>query len=414
MQPSEPLRVGFVVKRYPRYSETFIVREILAHEAAGLEIVIFAMRPPNDTHFQDLIARVRAPVRYLHFPAEGLISPNATNLPLSATHFWDALRTASQAFPHLWSELAEIGDAEARDVYQALILAGELAAKRIAHLHAPFAHDMATVARLASRLTGVPFSFTARAKDIFLDTVQPEDLRRKLRDATGAVTISAFHLEHLRKSYPEYAHKIQHIYNGLNLEEFQYRSPADRPLTILGVGRLIEKKGFRDLIDACAILAKRGRNFGCRIIGEGPLWADLAGQIDSLGLRETVKMLGPLPQNEVMQAMLNAGVLAMPCIVAPDGDRDGLPNVIQEALAVGTPVISTDVTGIPEVVRDGETGLQVPQHDPPALAAAIERLLLDPALRVRLATGARKMMERDFDIHRNTERRRAIFRNGKV
>ncbi len=410
MPPPEPMRIGYVVKRYPRYSETFVVREILAHEQAGCEIVIFALRPPNDTHFQDLIARVRAPVHYVHFPSEGLISPNATTLPLTATHFWQALQTAGETYPNLWPALGDIGDADARDVFQALLVAREVGARRIHHLHAPFAHDVATVARLISLLTGVPFSFTARAKDIFHESVRADDLRHKLRDAAGVVTVSAFHLDYFRQTYGEFAHKIQHIYNGLDLEEFQFESPEARPPVILGVGRLVEKKGFGDLIDACAILAKRGRAFRCRIVGEGLLWPQLAAQIERLGLRERVAMVGPLPQNDVIKAMRHAAVLAMPCIVASDGDRDGLPNVIQEALALGTPVVSTDVAGIPEVIRNDETGLQVPQRHALALANACDRLLHDTALRVRLANNGRRLIEAKFNIRHNCERRRALFR----
>jgi glycosyltransferase involved in cell wall biosynthesis len=179
---------------------------------------------------------------------------------------------------------------------------------------------------------------------------------------------------------------------------------------ILAVGRLVEKKGFGDLIEACGILERQGRRFGCRIVGAGALAADLQGRIHRWGLADRVELVGPRPQNEVIEEMRNAAVLAVPCIVGQDGDRDGLPNVIQEAFALGTPVVSTDVTGIPEVVRDGETGLQIPQRDPQALAHALERLLLDPALRVRLARGARRLIEAEFDIRRNSARRRALFR----
>jgi glycosyltransferase involved in cell wall biosynthesis len=140
------------------------------------------------------------------------------------------------------------------------------------------------------------------------------------------------------------------------------------------------------------------------------LKADLRARIERLGLQTRVKLVGPLPQAEVIREAHNAAVLAAPCVVGKDGDRDGLPNVIQEALALGTPVVSTDVTGIPEVVRDGETGLQVPQRDPAALAAALERLLVDPDLRVLLAESGRRLIEAEFNIRRNTERRRAMFR----
>jgi glycosyltransferase involved in cell wall biosynthesis len=410
MPPGEPLRVGFVVKRYPCYSETFIVREILAHEQAGLEVEIYSLWPTRDAHFQDLTARVRGDVNYLYLPTDGLSSEVLSSRTLSAASFWRAIQVTSQVFPNLWTALAEEQDAEARDVYLALQLAREVARKNIHHLHATFASDAATVARLAARFSGVPYSLTARAKDIFHETVRSDDLRRKLRDAAGVITISDFHLDYLRKTYGLLAARAQRVYNGLDLDEYSFQSPYRRPRVVLAVGRLVEKKGFADLIDAAALLAARGCQFRCRIVGAGALQADLEAQIGRLGLRDQVELVGPLPAAEVIQEMRRAAVLAMPCLIGQDGDRDGLPNVIQEALALGTPVISTDVTGIPEVVRHEETGLQVPQRDPPALAAAVERLLDDADLRVRLATQARRFMEAEFDIHRNTERRRAMFR----
>jgi colanic acid/amylovoran biosynthesis glycosyltransferase len=410
MPPPEKLRVGYVVKRYPRYSETFIVREILAHEQAGLAIEIFSLRPPNDGYFQDLIARVRGRVNYLYLPADGLLPEPLAGATLTASHFWKALLEASRSLPGLWAALDEMREEQARDVYQALQLAREVRQKNLHHLHAPFASDAATVARLGARLAGVTYSFTARAKDIFHDSVCSDDLGRKLRDAAGVVTISDFHLDYLRATYGSLAAHVQRIYNGLDLQEFPYQTPYQRPAVIVAVGRLVEKKGFGDLIEACALLAARKRAFRCRIIGGGRLRGALEAQIVRLGLETQVELAGPLPQALVIKEMHNAAVLAAPCIVGADGDRDGLPNVIQEALALGTPVVTTDVTGIPEVVRHGATGLQVPQRDPASLSAALEQLLTDRDLRVRLAAAGRRLIEAEFDIHRNTERRRAIFR----
>jgi colanic acid/amylovoran biosynthesis glycosyltransferase len=405
----EPLRVGFIVRRYPRHSETFIVREILAHEQAGLAIEIFSLRPPIDRHFQELIGRVRAPVNYLCLPAEGLIAEQLASATLTVSYFWKALADASAVLPGLWAALEEARHEEARNVYQAVLLARQVRLKGISHLHATFANDAATVARHAARFAGVSYSLTARAKDIFHETVQPDDLRRKFQEANGVITVSDFHLAYLRKTYGPAAGRVQRIYNGLDLDEFSYRAPHDRPPVVLAVGRLVEKKGFEDLIDACAILAGRGRPFRCRLIGAGALQDALQARIESRGLKDCVELIGPRPQREVIQEMQRAAVLACPCVIGKDGDRDGLPNAIQEALALGTPVVSTDVTGIPEVVRDGETGLMVPQHDPPALAVACERLLWDPDLRVRLAARARRLIEEEFDIRRNCARRRAIF-----
>jgi glycosyltransferase involved in cell wall biosynthesis len=349
-------------------------------------------------------------VNYLYFPSNNSLPEGSISAILTANNLWKALHDAAAELPGLWPALEEAQNVEARNVYQSLILAVAVKRKGINHLHAPFASDACTVAWLAARFAGIPYSFTARAKDIFHENVRPDDLRCKLHEAAGVVTISEYHLDYLRSTYGALAAKVQRVYNGLDLEEFPYRPPYDRPPVVLAVGRLVEKKGFGDLVDACSILAGRCREFRCRIIGVGALQEELGAQIDRLGLREHVALVGPLPQGEVIREMHRAAVLAMPCVIGKDGDRDGLPNVIQEALALGTPVVTTDVTGIPEVVRDNETGLQVPQHDPPALAAAIDRLLADPELRVRLASRGRRLIEAEFDIRRNTENRRAMFR----
>jgi glycosyltransferase involved in cell wall biosynthesis len=410
MLRTDSFRVGYVVKRYPCYSETFIVREILAHERAGLEIEIFSLRPTSDGHFQDLIARVRGRVNYLYLPGDGLLPEALAAASLTAGHFWKSVAETAIELPEICGPLSELQEEEARYVYQALAVAREVRRKQIDHLHAPFAHEATTVARLAAKIAGVSYSFTARAKDIFHDRVRSDDLKRKLHDASGVITISEFHLDYLRHEYGPLADKVIRVYNGLDLEEFAYSEPRDRPPVILAVGRLVEKQGFGDLIDACEILARQGHRFGCRIVGAGALAVDLERRVQRAGLADRIELIGPRPQNEVSDEMRNAAVLAAPCIVGADGDRDGLPNVIQEAFALGTPVVSTDVTGIPEVVRDGETGLQVPQRDPEALAEALQRLLLDPALRVRLARAARRLIEAEFDIRRNSARRRALFR----
>jgi len=264
---AESLRVGYVVKRYPCFSETFIVREILANEKAGLDIEIFSLRPTKDGQFQDLIARVRAPVNYLFLSSDGSGSEG-----LSVSNFWRRLRAIGDERPEIWGDLEAARDEEPRDVYLALTLAAEVRQKNIGHLHASFAHEPCTVTRLAARFAGVSYSFTARAKDIFHENVRPDDLRRKFRDAVGVVTISDYHLDYLRQAFGPLATHVQRIYNGLDLEEYPYASPGDRPPMILAVGRLVEKKGFADLIDACALLARRpGREFRCRIVGTGAL-----------------------------------------------------------------------------------------------------------------------------------------------
>ncbi len=290
-----------------------------------------------------------------------------------------------------------------------MLLARQAHLAGLHHLHAHFATSATSVARLAAFFAGVPYTFTAHAKDIFHESVQFDDLRRKLRDAAAAITVSDYNLDYLRETYGPATARLQRIYNGLDLARFPYAAPHYRPPRIVSVGRLVEKKGFADLIEACAILAGQECHFNCQIIGAGELEADLRAHIKRLGLQASVELLGPLPQDEVTQRVLSAAVFAAPCVVGRDGNRDGLPTVLLEAMALGTPCIATDVTGIPEVLRDEETGLRVPQHDPVALAAAIERLLTDSALRVQLADRARRLIEAEFDIHRNAAQLRTIF-----
>lgn len=391
-----PPRIGYVVKRFPRYSETFIVNEILAHEAAGWEIEIFALRPPNDSHFQDSLSRVRAPVTYL--PSSGV----------KAVDLWTAVALAGETCAGTWRELHNGAGHDALDVFQAAVLAREVSLGGIEHLHAHFATSPTTVASLAARFAGVPYSFTAHAKDIFHESVRPEDLRRKLSDAAAVVTVSDFNVEFLRREYGA-VKNVRRIYNGLELEKFGFEAPRGRGTRIVAVGRLVEKKGFADLVEACAILAEGGLDFQCEIVGAGPLFADLLAQVEARGLRGRVQLVGPRPQNDMIERVRAASVFATPSVVASDGDRDGLPTSLLESMALGTPCVATDITGIPEVLKNGETGILVGQNDPGALAKALKKLLLDTELAKRVAHRARKLIEREFDIRHNAARMREVF-----
>ncbi|MEH1863486.1 MAG: glycosyltransferase [Nostoc sp.] len=404
------IRIGYILKRYPRYSETFVVNEILAHEAAGLDIEIFALRPLCDTHFQNIISQVRAPVNYIRRPIQGRVSESLNSLaPTAASYFWAELQEASKVIPDFWPKLAFAQGEQASTVYQAAWLTREARVKGITHLHAHFGTVATSVARLASHFTGIPYTFTAHAKDIFHESVEFEDMQRKLQDAASVVTVSDYNLRYLHNTYNLDAKRVQRIYNGLDLRQLQYSSPAERSPLIISVGRLIEKKGLSVLIDACAILKQRNYQFQCQIVGIGSLELTLRQQIIDLELQSIVEIVGPRPQNEVFQLVQKAAVFAAPYVIGKDGNRDGLPTVLLEAMALGTPCISTDVTGIPELVRDGETGLIVPQHDAEKLAIALGQFLTNSALRVKLSTQARQLIESEFDIHRNTAILRKLF-----
>lgn len=386
--PDASRRVGYVLKMYPRFSETFVLSEILAREAAGTEIEIFSLRPPCDPRFHETLADVRAPVTWLD---------HAGRRPADT---WELLRRGAAQLPGLPDALDELVAAEAADGAQALALALAARERRIDHLHAHFGTVATTVARLAARLAGLPYSFTAHAKDVFHESVDPADLERKLCDAHHVVTISEYNRQFLHAHHGASAARVHLVRNGLALDAFPFAAPGSRPPIVAAVGRLVEKKGFDVLLDACARLIRAGRSFRCELAGDGPLAGELRARIARLGLEGVVSMRGALPQRDVRALVGSAAAFAAPCVIGTDGNRDGLPTVLLEAMALGTPCVSTPVTGIPEAVLDGQTGLLVPEHDPVELAAALARLLDDAALRERLARAARALVEQQFDARR--------------
>lgn len=400
--PDRPTnRVAYVLKRYPRYSETFVVNEILAHEAAGLEIHIFALRPPTDPYFQPAISQVEAPVTYLH------------DEHLRADALWSRLHEFGVEVPRLWSQLSACGKTSGTEMHQALQLAQQIRSRGIDHIHAHFATTAASVARVSSLFTGVAYSFTAHAKDIFHESVDPVDLAQKIEDASAVVTVSDFNVQFLAARFNGLAHKCRRIYNGLDLEQFHFARPDRRPPRIVAVGRLVEKKGFDSLIAACALLRQAGIEFQCEIIGGGELEPQLRRRVVELNLDTVIRLSGPHPQTYVQEAIRSAALVAVPSETASNGDRDGLPTVLLEAMALGTPCVATSLTGIPEAIHDEHTGLLVLERQPQQLATALKRLLFDVDLRVRLAYAARHLVERQFDIQQNAAELRTLFSSGR-
>lgn len=398
-------RIGYVVKRYPRYSETFIVNEIISHEKAGLDIVIFSLLPTVDTHFQDIIGQVKSPLIYLKSDQ------------IKGFDFWTALLNARKFIPDIFSKLelviGEEGKDDIQNIYQGLQLATLVRYYGIDHLHAHFGTSATTVARIASIFSGIPYTFTAHARDIYHNDVDNNKLKQKIRDSSKVITIGNYNLKYLKRLYPELGHKITLIYNGLNLECFPDSNNQDIKTEnkIITVGRLIEKKGFHILIDSCSILETKKIPFQCQIIGSGTLKDQLQSQINNHGLKEKVLLTGSLPRNKMFEIIQEATVFVAPSVLGSDGDRDGLPTTLLEAMALGTPCISTKVTGIPEIVHDNVTGILVEEKDPISLADAVERILVDPALRMRFSKKAKGLIELNFDIKKNSEKIREVFYN---
>jgi len=394
---SSGIRVGYVLKMYPRFSETFIVTELLSMEEQGVDLEIFSLRSPVDGRFHESLARVKAPVCYLDAGGK-------------ASEAWETLRRGRSALgSRLEHELDELLDVSLIDACQAIELALAVRRRGITRLHAHFATVATTVARLASRLADVPYSFTLHAKDIFHEGVDQAQLRTKLADSAAAITVSDFNERYLTTRFGDSAKTVVRVYNGIDLDLFSMEPPVSRPPVVVAVGRLVEKKGFHHLLDAIALLVRRGRPVHLDLVGGGIEEAGLKARADALGVSGQVTFHGPLTQFEARDRIRGAAVLAAPCVVGADGNRDGLPTVILEGLALGTPVVATPVTGIPEAVVDGHTGLLVPEGDVPALADALCRLLDDPDLRCRLAEAGRRHVEANFDSRVNVRQLREVM-----
>lgn len=382
-------RIGYVLKVYPRFSETFVVTEILAREAHGDDLSIYALRPTTDARFHPEIARVRARVSWVPRP----LQPTETWLQITSSLLDTQMR---ERFARILPILADLG---ADDVAQGLALARCVVEDGITHLHAHFATLAARTAWIASRLTGVPYTVTTHAKDIFHESVDPQWLHRVCADADRVIAISRYNEEHLRAELVGTGARVTLQHNALELSRFAYQPPTapHGTLRIAAVGRLVPKKGFADLIEAVHILTDSGVSVTLDIAGDGEERTRLEDLIVGLGLSERVRLVGPMTQEEVRGLLRRAHVFVAPCVPAADGNVDGLPTVVLEAMACGTPVIATAVTGLPEVVRNGETGVLLPPGEPTALARALRDLAegsIDP---VPLAESARTLIEESFD-----------------
>jgi glycosyltransferase involved in cell wall biosynthesis len=384
--------IGVLVKTFPKLSETFILEEILGLERQGLALRLYALAPATDAIAHADVARVRAPLVRVPGLRRGHLREyadrHAALLAASPRRYLGALAAALSR-----------GMAGLRAFAHAGWLARQLADDGVAHLHAHFISTPADVAELAARLGALPFSISAHAKDIYLS--DPADLRRKLNAARFTVTCTEFNRDVLAAIAPRAP--VHRMYHGVDHAQFHPRvrlGPQVRPL-ILSVGRLRAKKGLDLLIDACAVLRARGRAFECEIVGYGEQQAALQARIDGHGLGDQVRLSGKLPRAEVLQRYARAAVYVQPSRIAEDGDRDGIPNVLLEAMATGLPVAASRVSGIPELVIDGNNGLLVEPGDPNALADAVDRLLRQPHLCAALGCRARRTVTEHFDNDRN-------------
>jgi len=386
MSDSRPF--AFVVKTFPKLSETFILEEVLGLEQMQVPLVLFALAPPRDELRHEAVARVRAPLRIL--PAT-----SSAALHLRALRRHPLRWLAAVAFC--------VGRREgfsATDLTRGIALGLAVEDQGIGHIHAHFASEPAAAAEIAARYAKVSYSISAHAKDIYVGDAAV--LRRKLEGARFAVTCTGHNLSHLEGVH---AHRdaLHLMYHGIDSARFRAtpRSEDESAPLILAVGRLRAKKGFDTLIRACALLRGAGQEFRCEIVGYGEERDSLQRLIGELGLDERVSLAGSMNHAALRERYQAAAIFAAPCRIAEDGDRDGIPNVLLEAMSMELAVVTTGVSGIPEVVKDGVNGLLVGPDDHLALAEALGRLIARPDTRRVFGERARQVVLERFDNARN-------------
>jgi glycosyltransferase involved in cell wall biosynthesis len=381
-----------VLKGYPRLSETFIAQELLALQRTGLDFAIWSLRHPYDDRTHPMHAEITAAVTYLpeYLHHEPWRVAKAVWGVRRQTGLGAALRTwlADLRRDPTLNRIRRLG--------QALVLAHELPGATEA-LYAHFLHTPCSVTRYAALIRGLPWGVSAHAKDIW--TIPDWEKREKLAEAAFAVTCTAVNAAHLKALALEPA-RVRLVYHGLDLSRFPpppEARPEKGPLRLLSVGRLVEKKGFAVLLDALAALPAE-IDWTWRHVGGGPLGGKLRAQAATLGLDGRVAWLGKRDQTEVIAEMRAADLFVLPSVIADDGDRDGLPNVLMEAASQTLPILSTAVSAIPEFVTDGVHGRLVPPGDAAALAGAIAELAAAPDRRAAMAMAAHERLVRTFDI----------------
>lgn len=375
------MRVLYVLKRYPRLSETFVVRELVGVEALGVEVLVDSLLAEEGGPRHAEVHRVRAEVR--HLPRHPRWVGAATRLGLR--HPVAVSREVLAA----WRRRRAGAPRALRQLGHVLLVAERCRRERVDALHAHFATAAAEVAVAAGRITGLPVTVTAHAKDIFHAANAPL-LMGRLAGAAAVVTVSEHNLAHLGSVLPDA--RIRLVRNGVPLGEVNHIHAGRRDAPVLCVSRLVPKKGVDVLVRAVALAVEDDPCLLLEVVGDGPLRDELAALAEALGVGERVTFHGPLESRGVEAAYARCSLVALPCRVDDDGDRDGLPTVLVEALARGIPVVSTDVVGIPELVRDGATGRLVPQDDPVALAGAIADLRSEPVRARALGRAGRELV----------------------
>lgn len=400
------LKISYIIGTYPGFSSTFIDREIRMMRQWGIPMQLLSIRPadPRKTLSAEQQANQREviyliPVRWGAFGCAQFYYL----LRKPGTYWRTLLYLLTRRHPTLRDHAMTLLHF-AEGVYAAYLLRPT----GVNHLHAHFVDRAATVALVAARLLEIPYSLAVHAgEDIY---VHPVLLNEKFSGAKFVISCTQYNLDYLQAlGIPDLDKKAFAIHHGLDFEHYGTLPQPQEPPLLLSVGRLVEKKGLDHLIRACWRLQDEGRKFVCHIIGSGPERERLSALISELGLQETVILRGVLPHDQVMEEYNRATLFVLPCVQGRDGSLDGIPNVLPEAMASGVPVVSTPVSAIPELIVNEVNGLLTPPEDETALAAALARLLDDPALRQRLSIQGQQTVTEHFDIDKNVHQVYEVF-----
>ncbi|HMB67855.1 MAG TPA: glycosyltransferase [bacterium] len=393
-------RIAYIMSRFPKVTETFILYEILALEARGVPVDVHPLLREKTEVVHPEAARLLRRIRFHPFVSLPILASNLRFLTRRPFAYLRALfDVLAGTFGSLNFFVGALG------VFpKSVRFAEEMQRAGVTHVHAHFATHPTVAALIIHRLTGIPFSFTVHGHDLH---VEKRMLDRKVREAAFVISISEYNRRTMVDCCGEWARdKIRIVHCGVDPEVFAYRRrpPHDGPLRLLNIGRFDEVKGHEYLVDACASLEERGVDFRCDIVGGGPRRERIRERIERAGLADRVRILGARPRPEVARLVAEADVFVLPSVMAANGEREGIPVALMEAMIAGLPVVSSVLSGIPELVTSGESGLLVPPRDAAALADALERLARDPELRARLGAAGRAKVEAEFDLAANVDR----------
>jgi len=389
--------VAYLLERFPSFGQTFCYREVAELERQGTKVHVYSIRRPVNEPKQDWDEQL---VQRVHYLPEENVLVREVDRSLREGRVSSAAREAVQK----WGRQSDF-----LRLYQAIHVGLRLQQDGVRHLHAHFAGMAARTAFWINQFFGIPYSFTAHANDIFAPRDFVVSLAKLMANAAAIVTVSDYAAEFLRNRFPEVFSKVHRIYNGVDLARFHPVDFGSGIPAIVSIGRLIEKKGFADLINACRLLKPRGREFVCEIIGEGPLETELRSQIARDGLESCVKLVGPQTQSQISLRLSHATIFALPCTREEGGGMDNLPTVIMEAMAAGLPIVSTGLAGVPEMVENNFNGILVPEKEPGAVAAALEYLIANPEEARRFGDRGRQIAREKFSIETSGRALLALF-----